>query len=172
MITHNITIDHTPIIREIVKLLGCETYLELGVLKGDTIHAIVPFCKRCIGVDIDDIREFKDFEFYKKSTRDFFSTYTGMADVIFIDADHCSSSVKVDFFDATLHLNKYGVIILHDTDPMGKEYLRPDLCNDSYKVVEWIEQEFPQFNILTLPVSVAGLTIVNRKQDRRIYDYL
>jgi hypothetical protein len=172
MIGYNTEVEHTPIIREIVRLMGCETYLELGVLEGKTIREIVPLCKRCIGVDIADIRKFKDFEFHLMTTDSFFSTFDSTADVIFIDADHRFESVKKDFKNALSILNKFGVIILHDTDPIGVNYLKPDLCGDSYKMLDWIKANYYDLNILTLPVSVAGLTIVNRKSDRRVYDFL
>jgi len=172
MFGYNLEIEHTPIIREIIKLTGCETYLELGVSDGRNIHEIVPYCKRCIGVDIADIRRYKDYEFHLMPTSEYFKKYQVNADIIFIDANHDFEYVKEDFENSLKILNKHGIILIHDTDPISREYLKPECCSDSYKIVDWIRAFHPELNILTLPVSVAGLTIINRSKDRRAYDFI
>jgi len=172
MFGFNFDIEYTSIIKEVVRATGCETYLELGVSTGENIHVITPYCKKCVGVDIIDIRIYNDFEFHETTTWEFFKKNTAMFDIIFIDADHDFKSVKRDFICAIQVLNKYGIIFLHDTDPVSEEYLKPELCSDSYMMINWINRYHDEYlNIVTLPVSVAGLTIITRKKDRRINEF-
>jgi hypothetical protein len=170
--TKNILLEKTGIIGSIATNLHCKTYLELGVLYGGTIDFIRPLVTRCIGVDIKDQRINKTGEFYKMTTDDFFKNFKNKADVIFIDADHKIESVIRDFENALKVLNKFGVIFLHDTDPKYKLYLKPEFCNNSYKIVDYIYKNHKELNALTLPISLDGLTIVSRKSDRRVSKFL
>lgn len=64
---------HHVLISNIIEMTGCETYLELGVYQGTNIKYVSKYCKKCIGVDIsDEYLQYKDFEFYKMTTDDFF----------------------------------------------------------------------------------------------------
>ena len=166
MMGYNLQADHAPVIREIVKALGCETYLERGVSSGCTIHEVATVCPNCIGVDIKDDRTFFDFEFKLMSTTDFFSNNELKFDVIFIDADHSVESVYGDFLDSLRFLKELGVIILHDTDPINEEHTREDLCGDAYRVKQWIKDDFPELGMVTLPIGVAGLTIISKNKSR------
>jgi len=157
---------HMGIIREVVIATGCETYLELGVFDGTNIHEMTGYCPRCVGVDNRDQRYYKDFEFYNMTTDKFFDTIPIHADIIFIDADHDFKFVKKDFENSLKVLNKWGLIFLHDTDPIEKGYLQSGICGDAYKIKDWIRDNHPGLDILTLPVSAVGLTIVNRNENR------
>ena len=163
---------HRFLIREIVRLTGCQTYLELGTYDGTTFEYIFPQVKRGICVDIVDIRRSKLGEFYKMTTDEFFTKFQDGVDVVFIDADHKFESVNKDFENSLKLLNKYGIIILHDTDPISLQYTDPGYCGDSYKMVEYIEKEHPELNILTIPVTDTGISIVSRKGDRRVLTYI
>jgi len=158
---------HPKLISKIVELTGCETYLELGVLQGKNIEGVRRYCRNCIGVDVEDKLVFRDFDFHKKTTDKFFETFTGMADIIFIDADHSFEQVKKDFKNSLKHLNEHGIIILHDTDPFEEKYLESTYCGDSYKMHDWIKSEYPELDLITLPIGVAGLTLISRNKDRR-----
>jgi predicted O-methyltransferase YrrM len=163
---------YADLIVQIVKLTGCETYLELGTYYGNTVEKIFPLVKRCICVDVVDVRTVKLGEFYQTTTDKFFEYFRDMIDVGFIDADHHYESVKRDFDHAIKLLNRHGIIILHDTDPIDKASTDFSLCGDVYKVVDYIQGTYPELNVITLPISDMGLTIVNRKQDRRVFTYL
>lgn len=160
------------IIGEIVKYTNCSTYIELGISIGDSFDYIFPLVDRAIGVDLIDNRINKVGEFFQLSTDDFFKNFTDTADIIFIDADHKHETVMRDFENSLKILNKYGIIFLHDTDPKNIEYTQPKFCNDSYKIVDYLIEKHPELNVLTLPVSDAGLTIVMRKNDRRIFNFI
>lgn len=160
------------IIGEIVKHTKCTNYIELGVYFGDSLEYISQFVRRAIGVDLNDRRINKVGEFYEMSTDNFFESFGDNADIIFIDADHKIDSVIRDFENSLKILNKYGIIFLHDTDPRTEEYIKPGFCNDSYKVVDYLLEKHPELNVVTLPISNAGLTIVMRKDDRRVFNFI
>jgi hypothetical protein len=164
--------NHSHFIAELVKQINCKTYLELGVYDGTTLSIVSPFVDRVIGVDIKDVRNSKIGEFHLESTDSFFEHFNESVDVVFIDADHNFESVKKDFKNSVKLLNKYGMIILHDTDPMEEMYLNPIYCGDSYKMDEWIRENYTEFDIMTLPLTQAGLTIVKRKIDKRVNTFL
>lgn len=163
---------HQTLISKIVEVTGCETYLELGVLQGLNIKEVSRFCKRCVGVDVKDILIFRGFEFYLQTTDEFFKTFSDKVDVVFIDADHNFEQVKKDFKNSLNLLNEHGIIFLHDTDPMEEKYLPNIYCGDSYKMDDWIKENYPKLDSITLPVGVAGLTIVNRNKDRRVLKFI
>ena len=164
---------HTELISSIVKLMGCTKYLELGIYDGDNISKVRRYCQFCVGVDFMDKRKVSSgYEFILSTTDDFFKNNIETFDIIFIDADHSFKSVKKDFINSLKILNKFGIILLHDTDPISEKYLDSGYCNDSYKMIEWLEENYPEFNVITLPITEAGLTIINRKIDRRVLNYL
>jgi methyltransferase family protein len=168
---YNIEVDHTTFIIEVVKLTGCELYLELGIEWGENMREISKYCDKCIGVDIKDIRRFEDFDFRLEKTDDFFEKFNEKPNIIFIDADHHFEQVKKDFINSINCLSEHGIIFLHDTDPFKKELTREQFCGDTYKIHDWIKAEYPELNIITLPISVAGLTMVNRESERRLLKY-
>ena len=177
---------HSDFIKYIAHVYKPKVYLELGVYEGETfekVHELFnnelsKYDLKCIAVDIEDRIRVGDahriplterFEnVYIGTTDDFFAQYDGTVDMVFIDADHSFESVKRDFTNAEKILNPGGVIILHDTDPDRKTLLKPGLCGDSHRMVNYIEIEMSKkFNIVTLPVQSPGLSIITRKQDTR-----
>lgn len=169
MITYKI--HHSDFIKKLCESIGPGSYLELGLYDGDTFSKVFNVCPRCIGVDIQDIRKIKCGEFYQTTTDLFFEKFTDKVDVIFIDADHRFEQVKKDFHNALNILNKYGIIILHDTDPIDPSLFDDTRCSDSYKIVDYI-QSLNDYDIITFPFTEAGLSIIKRKSDRRVLEYL
>ena len=95
-----------------------------------------------------------------------------MVDVIFIDADHSFESVKDDFESSLKNLNEFGIVILHDTDPISEKYLDKGYCGDSYRMLDWLSENHSEMSVITLPISEAGLTIIKRSSDRRVNKFL
>jgi hypothetical protein len=164
---------YTPLIAKVVELTSCKVYLELGISEGLNMNEIRKYCDRCIGVDVLDIRKhIEGYEFILKSTDEFFKNFHEKVDIIFIDADHNFESVKKDFINSLNCLSEHGIIFLHDTDPTQKLFLHPGYCGDSYKMIDWIKNNYPELDYITLPLTIAGLTIVNRNKDRRVLKIL
>jgi hypothetical protein len=164
---------HTDLIVEIVKSVNCKNYLELGVYDGSTFERVSKVVPRVIGVDIIDFRKDKSIgEFHQTSTQNFLNGFNEIVDVIFIDADHSFEAVKLDFKNSLKNLNEFGIIMLHDTDPISEKYIAREHCEDSYKMIDWLKTEYPDMDIFTFPISEAGLTIVKRSGDRRVNKFL
>jgi len=164
--------EYSTFIKEIIDKCKYNSYLELGVSKGENIHLIRDVCDHSVGVDIIDIREHFGFKFYNITTDLFFQINKATFDVIFIDADHNFEQCKIDFINSLKILNRSGLILLHDTDPISKDFTRQEFCGDSYKIISWLRENYSDLDILTLPYSVTGLTLVNRKTDKRVYDFI
>lgn len=164
---------HTDMIVQIVKSVNCKNYLELGVYDGATLERVSSVVPRVIGVDVVDYRKNKSIgEFHQTTTQNFLNNFNEIVDVIFIDADHSFEAVKLDFKGSLKNLNEFGIIILHDTDPISEKYTSREHCEDSYKIIDWIKTEYPEMDVFTFPISEAGLTIVKRTNDRRVNKFL
>lgn len=167
------TEHYSNLLKWLIRLTNCQTYLELGVEYGLNIKEVKNLVKTCVGVDIDvcEIIDKGNIIFYQMSTDDFFKKNTQTFDIIFIDANHKYEQVKKDFDNSLKILNKYGIIILHDTDPIIEELIDSKYCNDSYKIVDYISN-IKELNIITLPIQETGLTLVMRKNERRINNFI
>jgi hypothetical protein len=163
---------HTRIICDIAQGMSAKTYLELGIDDAHNIYDVSKYVPRCIGVDIRDGRRFHNFEFHQKTTDEFFGYFTEKVDIVFIDANHDFDFVQRDFVNACIVLKEHGVIFLHDTDPIDAHYLNSIYCSDSYRIIPWVRDNCPDWDIITIPISVTGLSIAKRKDDLRIKNYL
>lgn len=169
---------YSRLMTALTDLTDCQSYLELGISEGHHFYSVCQKVKKCVGVDITDDRLVKCGEFHKMSTDDFFLMNENKFDIIFIDACHDFKNVQVDFENSLKVLNKYGIIVLDDTDPLKKEYIesssvrgRPN-TGDAYKIVDYINEKYPDLNIVTLPILLKGMSIVTRKDDRRVKEFL
>jgi len=165
--------NYTDVIYSICETTKCKLYLELGCQHGTTVRRMIGVNRKVIGVDIR--RQFSPgefFFFYEENTDKFFEHFNEKPDVIFIDADHKFESVKRDFINSIKCLNEGGTILIHDSDPNEPRLLHPDFCNDSYKIVDWIKDNYEELNVMVLPIDEPGLTIVRRNLDRRVLKFI
>ena len=159
---------HESVILDILKKVNCQKYLELGIYKGSIISVASKFVNKTVGVDIiDHIGSNKNFDFINSTTDDFFNENKENFDVIFIDADHKYESCVKDFENSLKILNYNGFIFIHDTDPISNKYTDFGYCGDSYKINKYIYENHQELDIITLPLTEAGLTIVKRKNENR-----
>lgn len=164
----NKTGGHEHVILQMMHKMNCQNYLELGIYKGDIILNACKFVNNCVGVDIIDyISVNKSFNFINSTTDDFFKNNTQMFDIIFIDADHKFESCVKDLENSLKILNYNGVIFIHDTDPISEKYTDSRYCGDSYKINDYIYNHHHELDIITLPLTEAGLSIVKRKNENR-----
>ena len=158
-----------------VQYIGAQTkpnvYLELGVDEGTTFLMIAPFVSRAIAVDKKIPECLEDYETYEMETNEFFGDewFKEEADLIFIDADHSYEEAKRDLKNALEILSDDGTIIMHGTDPISNFMAdNPVACGDVYKVVDDIEEgEFPEINVVTLPIGDSGLSVITKKKCSR-----
>lgn len=167
------TEHYSNFIKWLVKLTNCNSYLELGVESGTNILNIKDEVDVCVGVDINpiDLSNNDNIQFYQMTTDIFFWFNERHFDIIFIDANHEYEQVKKDFNNSLDILNKFGIIIIHDTDPIVRELLSEKHCHNSYNIIDYIENN-PYLNIINLPIQETGLTLVMRKSDRRIFEFM
>lgn len=156
---------HSDFVATLAAYLKPNVYLELGLYEGETFKKVLPYTNRAIGVD-KELKISNIGELYQCSTDEFFQTFTGKVDMVFIDADHQFESAKLDFENSLNILNPGGLVIFHDTDPNEDKLIHPGYCGDSYKLVDYLESS-AEYNIITLPIEPPGLSIVTRKQDTR-----
>jgi hypothetical protein len=161
------SVRHPEFIFSMISLLKPQSYLELGLYMGETFEKVCPIVYDCVGVDIKDVRENKNVgQFYQMTTTAFFSINKKTFDVIFIDADHSYENVLSDLKNSLTVLNSFGTIFLHDTDPIDQSYHACGYCGDAYKVIDNMYEL--GLDAITFPISNEGVTVVRRKEDRRV----
>jgi len=161
LLKHAIKVDKSPF----------NSFLELGATKGSVSNNLADIFNLVESVDIvPEATTSTKIKFYNMTTDEYFKQNTNTFDSIFIDADHEYNQVLKDFRNSLNILNSGGIIFLHDTDPVEESFTRPNLCGDSWKVIDIIEEEY-DLDLITLPIAYPGLTIVQRKLDRRVYQW-
>jgi len=155
----------------IVILTNCQSYLEIGVEYGTNIYQIKDLVKLCVGVDLHNNLKDDKIEYHKIKTDSFFIQNKRSFDIILIDSNHNYEQLKKDFDNSLKILNKYGIIILHDTDPIDEKLLDRHFCDDAYKIVDYISSN-KELNIVTFPMQETGISFVMRKNDRRVYNFI
>ena len=60
-------------------------------------------------------------------------------------------------------LNKNGLVIINNTDPIHRSYLENAYCGDAYKIINYVNND-NSLNHVTLPISVCGVTIISKKE--------
>lgn len=105
--------EKEEIINSLIKDNGYVSYLEIGFGDGYNFERIK--CDRKMAVDPEPKGEDKDL--YVGSSDEFFATYTGEFDVIFIDGLHHADQVRKDVINASKVLSENGVILVHDIAP-------------------------------------------------------
>lgn len=109
--------NRVDVIQSILGKIKGSTYLEIGILRGDTFNKIKAKVK--YGVDIN-LPENIDNTFFQMTSDKFFDKEAPLLnkfDVVFIDGLHELEQVKKDVFNSLKYLTKKGVIILHDCNP-------------------------------------------------------
>jgi len=163
---------HSTFIGILASIYKPNTYVELGLYEGETLRLVQPHANRIHGIDmkinnyLEQLKGFANVKVYTCKTDEFFETFNESIDMAFIDADHCLESVQKDFENVIKRLSPNGVIILHDTDPIEDKLINPCYCGDSYKIVRILEKR-DDINIITIPLSGPGLSIVTKKNSTR-----
>lgn len=161
------------VIQSLVKTTNCKKYLELGVDNGYNIYMIRDIVDKCVAVDVfDKMPDKRNIDYNLMTTDEFFNKNLEKFDIIFIDANHDWLYVRRDFENSLKILNEFGIILLHDTDPIHSIMLNANFCSDSYHITDYIYSNHPELNVMTLPICDMGLTLVMRKNDRRVLNLI
>jgi predicted O-methyltransferase YrrM len=159
---------HPEILVKLARAINAKTYLELGIYCGRTFSLMENVVDKSIGVDISPQFTPRRGLVFSSSTEDFFKVNRETFDLIFIDADHQFDCARNDLLHSLEILNPGGVITMHDTDPIREELIQKEFCGDSYRVVDWIIETREDLNVVTLPIWEEGLSLIQRKGDRRV----
>lgn len=124
-------------INNVIQSLKYSSYLELGVSTGDLCYNLIT-CENKVGVDLNP--DIKLSNVICSSTDDYFNTLDKNTkfDLIFIDACHEKYQVYKDFCNSIEHLNRGGLIILHDIYPLSESYTSVNTWNGNVYET-WIE---------------------------------
>tara|TARA_Y100000361_G_C10979262_1_gene248173 strand:+ start:90 stop:602 length:513 start_codon:yes stop_codon:yes gene_type:complete len=160
-------IHHSDIIADLARVYKPKVYVELGLYEGETWAKVLPHAESAFGVDIVD-RSISGGQIYIENTDIFFEHFDKEINMAFIDADHCFESVLQDFENVAKLLHPQGIIVLHDTDPESDHLFDKGYCGDAYKIVSLL-QDSEEYNMLTIPVAEAGLSLVTKKNNSRVH---
>lgn len=155
---------HRSVIASLMMPERSQSYLEIGILRGECLTEVLPWCQVAMGVDINpECAQYvpDGVDFYNMPSDHFFEVYDGPSvDVIFIDGDHRMEQAARDFRNAVTILEVSGVIALHDSYPWYSPYEPPatNLCGDVYRFVEELKDD-SNFNAVTIP-RFPGVTLV------------
>lgn len=107
-------ITHTDIINDFIKKYNFKSYLEIGIHnKEDNFNKIK--CENKIGVDPDENAQAD----YIITSDEFFKNNKNTFDIIFIDGMHEAHQVYKDIINSIKVLNKNGIIVCHDCNPLS-----------------------------------------------------
>lgn len=162
--------EFRDLILELVLLFKPHTYCEIGVGKGYVYNKIAPHVERAIAVDVKPIKGLKKGDgrlHFQMSSEDFARKWAfeknPTIDLLLIDADHRYEQVMDDFANLQGYVpNCTGLILLHDTYPVAEKYLDPKYCCDAWRAAKEIRDHWTNFEIVTLPGPVAGLSIIRK----------
>ena len=106
------------IIQGLIDKIGATKYLEIGYGHGTNFNAIK--CEHKVAVDPEPAVTDHDGCIITTSDK-FFKTNEAVFDLIFVDGLHHCDQVRKDIINASKHLSKGGMIVLHDMCPTSKE---------------------------------------------------
>jgi hypothetical protein len=121
----------------IIKELCYSSYLELGVSTGEKCYNLIE-CESKVGVDANSNLNIPGV--ISLTTDEYFNSLDSdiKFDLIYIDACHEKYQVYNDFCNSINHLNKGGMIILHDIFPLTEELTSVEMSNGNVYEM-WIE---------------------------------
>ncbi len=134
-------LNRSKVIQEFINYKKYKTYLEIGVLEGETFLnicsrrkiAVDPYIKISIRKKIASIRRcyLNIFSrYFEMSSDEFFKSKTKLLekyglDIILIDGLHTYTQSLIDTKNCLKYLNKDGVIVMHDCNPPSESAAYP-----------------------------------------------
>lgn len=160
-------VNRTNIINFYVERKPSCSYLEIGVgNKSANFNKVNAVAKECV----DPINPSN----YLMTSDDFFKINKKKYDVIFIDGDHRCAQVIKDIAGALRCLNKGGVILLHDCNPVAEEHQTeqitvPHWNGTVWKAILFYRKTSPNISICTVDVD-EGIGIIKPNQKQKLFE--
>lgn len=179
--------DRSEVIQYLINKNNYKRYLEIGVFNGEVFFKIRCRFKYAVDPVFRFVRETKykmmfknssninakyitktSDEFFKEDAPALFSKNT--IDICFIDGMHEFDFVKNDVLNTLKYLDKNGVIILHDCNPLTAEAevnyaawekrgLTGEWNGDVWKIIVYLKSVREDINVFTLDTD-QGLGII------------
>jgi hypothetical protein len=113
------------IINALIQKYGYQSYLEIGLARGETFAAVQ--CPVKVSVDIAGDPT------YKMTSDAFFEQNETMYDIIFVDGDHSTAQARKDVENALRWCDYDGTLVIHDCNPG-----LPEHATDEYTGGCWL----------------------------------
>ena len=165
MKSFNKNMEYRDLLENIASMFEINTYVEIGILAGETLKKIAPHVNRAIGVDKNlRIKSEGNIELYEMKSEDFIKQWHEPIDMLFIDGDHSEDNVFQDLSGLfNWVVPETGLIFLHDTFPIKPELLSKDRSGDAWKVARKVHLFWKQdCEIVTLPGPWGGISILRK----------
>lgn len=196
-------IDRIKIVQDIINRKKSANYLEIGVLAGDAFLRIMSRRKWAVDPEFK-IGPAKKFRYYFKNPYNMFNKYFRMEsdvffdtqkpmlseyglDVAFVDGLHTFEQSLQDVQNTLKYLNKDGVIVLHDCNPMSESAAYPAKCidevrkinppgfdgiwnGDVWKTIAYLRATREDLNVFVLDCDF-GLGVVTRGAPENMIEY-
>lgn len=140
----------TDLINFFIKTFNYETYLEIGLAKGNNFINVKCPNKEAIDPNTTYFSRCYDYGILYEITSDKFfeSIDAGKKwDLIFVDGLHEKKQVKKDIENSLLHLNENGTIVCHDVNPREELLLAKNLCWNAWEVFAELRCTRPDLEI-------------------------
>lgn len=165
--------NHLEIINHLIKTYDFKSYLEIGVYDGNNFNGVICESKECCDPCVCDVNVNCEVT-YKMTSDEMFEQMPDdkKYDIIFIDGMHDESFVDRDIMNSLKHLNKNGVICLHDTFPPSKNAAekfdtytdnRGNWCGDVFKSVLKLHETNLEYH--TVNNGDFGLSIIRHSDN-------
>lgn len=166
--------DYYKTLRRLHETLAPETYLEIGIRKGDSL-ALATTAAVAIGIDPEPMLRrptASNAKVFAFTSDEFFATHDVRAelggrdlDLAFIDGMHLFEFVLRDFANVERCSSPGTVIVLHDCLPVdevsaARERTTSLWTGDVWKVVPILLRYRPELRLTIIDASPSGLVIV------------
>jgi len=179
--------DRSEVIQYLINKKNLKRYLEIGVFNGEVFFKTKARYKYAVDPAFRFVRETKykmmlknssniKAKYFTKTSDDFFKEdapslfLKNKIDICFIDGMHEFDYVKNDVINSLQYLDKDGVIILHDCNPLTADAevsykaweergLTGEWNGDVWKVIVYLRSVLKDINVFTLDTD-QGLGII------------
>ena len=149
---------YSPFANTIHKIINdLYEHLELGLNCGTNFNSLLIENKKSVDISFSDV-----IPTYLMTTNQFFEENKDKFDIIYIDADHEYNQVIKDYNNSVECINKGGIIFLHDLYPPNEEHTKPELCYNSYKILNYFIEN--NYNIIINLDDYGACSVFNPKK--------
>ena len=145
------------ILPALVKKVGYESYLEIGVESGRSFHSVKTPIK--VGVDPNEDSYATVFE----TSDDFFHTNTQKFDLFFVDGLHEADQVYRDINNCLKFANEGFTIVCHDMLPATENAN----SGDCWKAFVWLRHNRPDLEMFTINTDF-GIGVIRAGSQKTI----